>query len=459
MLTPALAAALAVAAALSAPQALAEPAEDGNLYASSGALWGPMVVEVVVSGYVGADPSVTLDGKRVAMVQGSGEDRWYAYVAGLEAARLADGATRIPATGMDFGTECGSPAFADFDPAAVVFRAGEECGEGGQRVLNVLGAVKHPADSRLHDGAHWPFIQAFELQEGPAVLAHGDRSVEIAVGDPGGRSVSLGAATYAPGRDVALEIRDPMLNLDPTTRDEWTFDADGAEAYWLLFDKSGDLVSAGGEEISPEDVYHYGDIMEEAGFGSPVFRAGGSVEFKDNELQHSGQVAPIGGPLVTVLETGPNTGVFSNKDRLGAANMRAGGEPGLTVTYRDQEASAASGEARFRAEMSPPRPVDSSGNDLAAVSAGSQVLLTSEITAPGGPVDRFTYLVRIQDSSGAAVSLSWVAGSLAGGHPTSPALSWTPGGPGEYEVTAFLWESIPNPAALAAPARSTVTVN
>ena len=92
--------------------------------------------------------------------------------------------------------------------------------------------------------------------------------------------------------------------------------------------------------------------------------------------------------------------------------------------------------------------VDASGNPLSSVSAGQQVQITADLTS-GQDTDQYaTYLVLVQDQSGAPVHISWISGSLGAGKTFSPSQSWTPDAAGSYVVTVFVWESIGNPTAL-----------
>ena len=82
------------------------------------------------------------------------------------------------------------------------------------------------------------------------------------------------------------------------------------------------------------------------------------------------------------------------------------------------------------------------------MSAGQQVQITADLTS-GQDTDQYaTYLVLVQDQSGAPVHISWISGSLGAGKTFSPSQSWTPDAAGSYVVTVFVWESIGNPTAL-----------
>jgi len=68
-------------------------------------------------------------------------------------------------------------------------------------------------------------------------------------------------------------------------------------------------------------------------------------------------------------------------------------------------------------------------------------------------------LIQIQDGNGVSVLLAWIEGTLNAGQSFSPALSWIPEIDDNYEVTAFVWESVDNPTALSGTNSKTIIVN
>ncbi len=82
-------------------------------------------------------------------------------------------------------------------------------------------------------------------------------------------------------------------------------------------------------------------------------------------------------------------------------------------------------------------------------------MLTNEQTKP----QSFAYLVQVEDADGITVSLSWVTGTLSAGQSLNISTSWIPDNAGAHSITAFVWESIRTPAALAPTTKIMVTVN
>ena len=90
---------------------------------------------------------------------------------------------------------------------------------------------------------------------------------------------------------------------------------------------------------------------------------------------------------------------------------------------------------------------------------GQEVEITSRITNNQDVGQRHDYIIHVADDEGTVVHISWATQDVeAGGH-ADPAISWTPDGPGTYEITTFVWTSLTDtPDALASPATSTIIV-
>ena len=451
------AALIAAVLAIALQQAAAAPVQDGNLHVSSGVIGGPAILEVRVEGD-GAEPVVTVSDTAIRMARGT-DGAWYAYVADGTSARIVDAATRIPGTGMDFGTECDDPAFVagGFAGGVSVFTSAAGCGErpgpGSMEVLQDPGPVEGDGGIGIADQDHWPFIQLVGM-DGEALVAHGASEVRVSYGRSlaGSASFSLDRPEYAPGERAGLRVTDPQLNLDPTGPDSWTFDIAGGQVYRLLFDGTGGIVRAGdGSEIDGGDIYHYG------GTGAYMqIRAEGPAGASGNGLQ---DILQVGGSPVTLVETGGNTGVFTNTDVLGVPNILVGGTGLITVGYHDGEGFVSSASADGTEEPGPPAPLGVSGPLLYAgpnvpvesASVGQSVLVGGTVSAPEGPDRGFAYIVKIEDASGNAVHITWVEGNVKGGGESSMAVSWIPPEPGAYKATVFVWKSVADPVALAPP--------
>jgi len=101
-----------------------------------------------------------------------------------------------------------------------------------------------------------------------------------------------------------------------------------------------------------------------------------------------------------------------------------------------------------RTPVSRPEIQDSQGKELSYILVDQQVLIVADVTNALMTQQPFTYIVQIEDDTGAVVSLGWLSGSLSPNQMLSPALSWTPLYPGTYRATVFVWEGIDNPSPL-----------
>ena len=464
------------------------PAESESLYVSSDVFGGPMVLEIILRDLISdaTEPVVTFDGSVLRMTQGT-DGHWYAYVADTNMARIIDNATKIAGTGMDFGVECNDPGFlkGSFDNMAVVFTSGRTCDSSTDPgFMQMIRAAKSPADGAtlgnngLLDANHWPFIQTFEMSADYSMsIIRGVSDIPVRFTIDDRAALELDRESYPRNSDVHVTVRDMLLNVDPTSEDLWTFDVDGGEIYRRLFDGAGNLVDAGGKNLDPGQIYHYGGIMSGSNeiYNTMQISAdlpyGNVISAVDNSLQDSTQVPTISGSLVTIRETAQNSGVFTNTDRFNAANLHIGNIDGthkFTISYHDSQdryaglvASGVLGDpvSFQKAKISNPRLADASGGRIGVISVGQQILVTSTISAYVGLDQNFTYLVRIQDNDNSTIHLGWLTGRLAGGQSFEPAQSWAPLEPGTYTATVFLWESIDNPVALSTPKSIVFTVS
>ena len=189
-----------------------------------------------------------------------------------------------------------------------------------------------------------------------------------------------------------------------------------------------------------------------------------------------------GGIDLTVTETNEATGIFEGTvfftldDDSEGHRLRVAEGDTVTVEYEDNtlpDPYSTADELEItattligtvvppleRAVVSNLRPVDSFENSLDAISVDQQVQVTADLASGQDKDQEFAYLVQIQDGNGVTVSLSWIAGSLAGGQSFSPSVSWTPTNAGDYKVTAFAWESLSNPTALSPPVSIEISVS
>ncbi|MDH3385247.1 MAG: hypothetical protein OEL77_04450, partial [Nitrosopumilus sp.] len=188
-----------------------------------------------------------------------------------------------------------------------------------------------------------------------------------------------------------------------------------------------------------------------------------------------------GGIDLTVTETNEATGIFEGTvfftilDESSGHRLRVAEGDTVTAEYEDNTlpdpyttadelditATSLIGTVVPPLERAPAsncRVVDAFGNTLSSVSVDQQVQITCDVSNGQDREQPFAYLIQIQDGNGVTVSLAWITGSLSPGQSFSPALSWIPENAGNFDVTAFVWESVDNPTALSPPVDTSITV-
>jgi len=190
----------------------------------------------------------------------------------------------------------------------------------------------------------------------------------------------------------------------------------------------------------------------------------------------------LGGIDITVTETGEMTGVFegtvfftSNNDSSGS-RLRVSEGDTVTASYDDHtlpspyttaDDLAITGTTKIgnftlnsaMISIENTRITDTYEKPLSKISKNQSVQIVSDLQNNNQKNQIFSYIVQIEDSDGVVQHLAWISGSLAPGQKFSSGLSWVPQFSGNYEVTAFVWESMGNPISLSSPMVLTVNVN
>ncbi len=361
------------------PDVSAESKETANLYVSTTTFGGPMVVEVIVrdpnlseTDEDEAEPDVTFDGNDLRMVQAT-DGYWYAYVAHTDNVKAVDNgnnATTLNNIGLDFGTECTDVQAnrligEDFDVGTIVYVSGSNCETpNAVETLNVLRNAKEANSNRngnldfpgttfgnngLNNINVWPFIQTWNDFTDDAtidVIYHsGGSNQKITViydeSMDDFADFSLDRESYPHGADVHLTISDNQLNIDPTDEDTWTFNTDGSNAaYYYLFDESGSITIDNTNQLKD-----YKTELNNAFYGDNGFLFidlspnSDDIEeeilmVEDNGYQDRRELSPystdlVTSPLVTVQETEPNSGIFSNTDNGDVSSLTTTSETDL----------------------------------------------------------------------------------------------------------------------------------
>ncbi len=298
---------------------------------------GAQVIEIVVSDPliaslddVHGSPDVEVNGNDVILAQAS-DGSWYAYVADTQ---MVDAADDSGDTGLEFGFKY---------TVGIVTQADDVWVNGtvlqGVKTLNSNAGSTNIGQIGLTNDNNWPFIQTYDFNPTGSVVieynkAGPNESVELTF------DTTDGVATYTqdrtavpPGAQIHIDIGDPMLNIDPTSTDQWDFDIDGDAFYRnnaepvpvgdLMFGLNGILIT---------------DVNSQGSTVADVL----AIEENDNNPDAGNEVD---GKFtrVGIFETGANTAIFSTTDDGDASTLRVLPDAvrGLsgTVDYNDTPTS------------------------------------------------------------------------------------------------------------------------
>jgi hypothetical protein len=286
-------------------------------------------------------------------------------------------------------------------------------GDGTDDIVDPKATGSGPTDGKLPSDNDDGITVTFEYSDNK--VAQGSSLIRWNIGE-----VQFLEASYPALGSGMIRVIDPDMNLNPESVDSFDINVWSDSA-------------AGGINLSVTETNEATGIFEgsiiftttDASSGSRLRVAEGdtvTAEYEDNTLPDPYSVADeLDVTATTLIGT-----VVPPLERAPAANLRA---------------------------------VDAFGNSLDTVQVDQQIQITSDLSNNQDRVQKFAYLVQIQDKNGVTVSLSWITGELTPGQQLSPAVSWIPTHLGDYTATIFVWESVDNPTALSPPVSTTVKVN
>ncbi|MCI4432929.1 MAG: peptidase [Nitrosopumilus sp.] len=342
-----------------------EAANNPNLFVSAensqfnNRFSGSMVVEVVIrdpnlhdTDQGNGEPDVTINGKSLRMVQ-STDGNYYAYFANVDKAKIADSTQSVTSgKGLDFGVFCSRDtassvfgiSLSETDGFAVPRNIGlsgftngdasfNQCTGTPTSSTNLNNVVRNaksintnpniPSGQIGLDSDAWPLIQMYAFSTGGNVIiqynAGGNpQSVVLEYDDSANISLNLDRSLYPKNSEVFLTINDFQLNQDPTDDDSWTFNIDSPIAtFYQAYDDSGSDSANGNMGLVNLIPY-----LSNLGFqdnGKLSIILGNIMELKSNDEQPDVSVdnpdpANPFSQIVTLVENGPNSGVFDNVD-------------------------------------------------------------------------------------------------------------------------------------------------
>ena len=409
-----------------------EAASNPNLFVSAensqfkNRFSGSMVVEVIVrdpnlqdTDQGKGEPDVTINGKSLRMVQSS-NGNWYAYFANVDKAKIAD-STVSPTTqgqGLDFGVFCSgdTPAsvfgisLSETDGFAVPGSDGLSNFSNGLESFNQCAGTPTAADLNnvvrnapsintntnlpgqigLNQNA-WPLIQLFsfknvKIQYNPAGTP---QTVNLEYSDSGNITFNLDRDTYPQNSEIFLSVNDFQLNQDPTDEDSWTFNIDSPFAtFYQAFDNSGSTSGTAPVNLAPH--------LSKLGFkdnGKLSMVLGNVIKLKTNTQQPTTLVTGTTfSQIVTLVENGPNSGIFDNGDDNDKSTIAISGDAPRgqagQIKYNEKNISVLTGSSTSSISISKPVLTVGDGSTLKPGTKFPVVLVDSDQNLNSGSRDR-----------------------------------------------------------------------
>ena len=314
---------------------------------------GSMVVEVVIrdsnihdTSEGKGEPDVTLNGKSLRMVQAT-DGNWYAYFANVNKAKIADSTVGLAGKGLDFGVFCSRDTTAlgisltETDGVAIPRSTGlSGFTNGNISFSSCTGSLSDPGENSINnvvrkaksinqnaplpgqiglDPLAWPLIQLFSFDDVSIKYNPGGpvQQVDLEYDEIPNITFSIDRDEYPQNSEVFLSINDIQLNQDPTDEDSWTFNVESPTGiFYQAYDNSGRNSANGNTGLVNLKSYLTSLGFEDNGLLS--INLGNVMGLQTNEEQPNTSVSNGAGSsfskIVTLVEEGPNSGLFDNGD-------------------------------------------------------------------------------------------------------------------------------------------------
>ena len=242
-----------------------------------------------------------------------------------------------------------------------------------EKGINSNQAVSaNPGQIGIHS-AFWPFVQLYDIEEDNTVIVRYDKG-------GGAQTVSLTyetaedydtitsdratgnapvSAIYPRSAQVHVTITDTSLDIDPTDIDTWTWNTADEEVYYRVFDDSSRFVrgvnstGSGLDTNNPDLSGSLEDLLcdvcmvtidaDPQNTGNPVLIVADNT---DNRITYNGDpsietamvlggtanMLGAGSQPFTVVETGPQTGIFVSYDEQDVSSLQTTSDAARAVT-------------------------------------------------------------------------------------------------------------------------------
>ncbi len=155
-------------------------------------------------------------------------------------------------------------------------------------------------------------------------------------------------------------------------------------------------------------------------------------------------------------------GAFKYQFRLGGS-IAMPGKWTITTTYLGQQTSntfeVGAIQTKFmRIGVEVPETVDQDSDPVDQGTLGTPIGIQSMLVNSEDREIKLTYIVKVTDSDGLTLMVSWIKGSVGSGMSLKPTIFWIPDTAGDYSIDIFVWDNLDNPIPLSAPAKIRIGV-
>ncbi len=207
------------------------------------------------------------------------------------------------------------------------------------------------------------------------------------------------------------------------------------------------------QSMLDQDEYGVGDLVEVTGDVRPAV-AERPVLFEvrnpNGNVYNSGQAFPT------------EDGTFKYQFKLGGTRAIPG-KWTLTTTYLAQQTRStfdvgAIPTKFMRINVESPETVDQNSDPVGEGALGTPIGIQSTLVNSENRAITLTYIVKVTDSEGLTLMVSWIKGSVGSGMSLKPTIFWIPETSGSYSVDIFVWDSLDNPMPLSSPTKISINV-
>ncbi|MGH9879397.1 MAG: hypothetical protein ACRD5H_17335, partial [Nitrososphaerales archaeon] len=205
--------------------------------------------------------------------------------------------------------------------------------------------------------------------------------------------------------------------------------------------------------VLDQDEYGAGDSIQVTGDVRPAIVERPvlyEVRNPNGNVYNSGQAFPI------------EDGTFKYKFKLGGS-LASSGKWTITTTYLGQQTSSTFDvgviQTKFmRIGVESPETVDQNSDPLGQGTLGTPIGIQTMLINSEDRDVKLTYIVKVTDSDGLTLMVSWIKGSVSSGMSLKPTIFWIPETAGNYSIDIFVWDSLDNPIPLSAPTKIRIDV-